>query len=98
MKFDLIIVGNELLNGKITDRNTHTLASELYKRGDTLRKVHIIGDEEELYFLSAPNVGDYCGRLVAYDDNTALREALKAGVTDAAVLARLPASVRSALE
>ncbi len=50
MNFDLIIVGNELLNGKIEDRNTHYIAKELYKHGHTLRKVHIIGDEEKLYF------------------------------------------------
>ena len=46
--------------------------------------------------LSAPNVGDYCGRLVAYEVNGALREALSAAV-DAETLARLPASVRAAL-
>lgn len=50
MNFDLIIVGNELLNGKIEDRNTHYIAKELYKHGHNLRKVHIIGDEEKLYF------------------------------------------------
>lgn len=49
MNFDLIVVGNELLNGKIQDLNTHFLANELYKRGDHLRKVHIIGDDEKLY-------------------------------------------------
>ena len=48
------------------------------------------------YFLSAPNVGDYCGRLVAYEVNGALREALSTAV-DAETLARLPASVRAAL-
>lgn len=50
MNVDLIIVGNELLNGKIEDRNTHYLATELYNRGHKLRKVHIIGDDEKLYF------------------------------------------------
>ncbi|MAZ48492.1 MAG: hypothetical protein CME65_08010 [Halobacteriovoraceae bacterium] len=50
MNIDLIIVGNELLNGKIEDRNTHYLACELYNQGHKLRKVHIIGDDEKLYF------------------------------------------------
>ena len=50
MNVDLIIVGNELLNGKIEDRNTHYLAAELYNQGHKLRKVHIIGDDEKLYF------------------------------------------------
>jgi nicotinamide-nucleotide amidase len=50
MKYDLIIVGNELLNGKIQDLNTHYLAGKLYERGDELRKVHIIGDDENLFF------------------------------------------------
>ncbi len=46
MNFDLIIIGNELLNGKIQDLNTFFLSKELFKRGYTLRKVHIIGDNE----------------------------------------------------
>jgi len=48
------------------------------------------------YFLSAPNVGDYCGRLVAYAANEELREALTAAI-DAETMGRLPASVRAAL-
>jgi nicotinamide-nucleotide amidase len=44
MNIDLIIIGNELLNGKIQDLNTHFLAQELYKNGHNLRKVHIIAD------------------------------------------------------
>ncbi|MFT6631048.1 MAG: nicotinamide-nucleotide amidase [Bacteriovoracaceae bacterium] len=46
MKVDLIIIGNELLNGKIQDLNTHFLAKELHKNGHTLRKVHIIADHK----------------------------------------------------
>ena len=46
MKVDLIIIGNELLNGKIQDLNTHYLASQLYKNGHELRQVKLIKDNE----------------------------------------------------
>ncbi|MBT4791371.1 MAG: competence/damage-inducible protein A, partial [Halobacteriovoraceae bacterium] len=44
MNFDLIIIGNELLNGKIQDKNTFFMAKNLYQQGHHLRKVHLIGD------------------------------------------------------
>jgi nicotinamide-nucleotide amidase len=44
MRFDLIVIGNELLNGKIQDINTHFLASSLTKAGHELGKVQIIQD------------------------------------------------------
>ena len=47
MQIDFIVIGNELLNGKITDLNTHFLASELYKLNLNLRKAHIIGDNPD---------------------------------------------------
>lgn len=46
MNFDLIVIGNELLNGKIQDQNTHFLAKIIHEYGHILRKVHIIGDTE----------------------------------------------------
>ncbi len=52
MKFDLIIIGNELLNGKIQDLNAHFLATELYNRGDELRKVHVIKDSEKEFEMA----------------------------------------------
>ncbi len=45
MNVDLIVIGNELLNGKIKDENTHFLAKFLHKQGHNLRAVHIIQDE-----------------------------------------------------
>lgn len=53
MKIDFIAIGNELLNGKITDLNTHYLAKKLCDMNLTLRKVHIIGD----------NPNDFAGAL-----------------------------------
>ena len=44
MKADLILIGNELLNGKTQDLNTMALAKGLFKIGISLRKVHIIQD------------------------------------------------------
>ncbi len=46
MRFSLIIIGNELLNGKIQDLNTHFLASELFQRGFELRTSQLIQDNE----------------------------------------------------
>ncbi len=45
MKFDLVIIGNELLNGKIQDKNAHYLAKLLHFEGHILRSVHIIKDD-----------------------------------------------------
>lgn len=47
MLADLIIIGNELLNGKIQDLNTQTLAKSLLKKGIKLRKAHIVMDGTE---------------------------------------------------
>lgn len=47
MKADLIIIGNELLNGKIHDLNTQILATSLLKKGIKLRKSQIIPDDVE---------------------------------------------------
>lgn len=49
-KIDLILIGNELLNGKIQDRNTKSLSDLLYEKNLELRKVHIIRDNEEDFF------------------------------------------------
>lgn len=43
-KIQLIIIGNELLNGKITDQNTHWLANFCYEQNLELTKVQIVGD------------------------------------------------------
>lgn len=45
MSVDLILIGNELLNGKIQDVNSRVLAQNLFKLGLKLRKVHIIQDD-----------------------------------------------------
>lgn len=49
MKFHLIIIGNELLNGKIQDLNTHFLARFLHKQNFELESVQIIKDEQEQF-------------------------------------------------
>lgn len=46
MKLDLILIGSELLNGKIRDLNTLELAKMTQAMGHELRKVHIIADNE----------------------------------------------------
>lgn len=49
MKIQLIAIGNELLNGKTTDKNGHWLAAECFRRHFNLQKVHIIGDDPKLF-------------------------------------------------
>ena len=50
MKIQLIIIGNELLNGKISDRNTAYLAKKAFENNFQLIKTHIIGDDSESFF------------------------------------------------
>lgn len=47
MNIKLILIGNELLNGKIKDLNTHTLAKFCRKHHLTLAKVEIVPDDED---------------------------------------------------
>lgn len=47
MTFDLIIIGNELLKGKIQDINGSFLAKTLNQSHHHLRKIHIISDDEK---------------------------------------------------
>jgi nicotinamide-nucleotide amidase len=47
MKIALIAIGNELLNGKIFDKNTHFLARNCFKQGLELTEVRIVGDRPD---------------------------------------------------
>jgi nicotinamide-nucleotide amidase len=49
MKIQLIIIGSELLNGKIQDKNAAWLAKFAFKNHFTLDQVHIIPDNEEKF-------------------------------------------------
>lgn len=46
---DFIVIGNELLNGKIADLNTKKLAKILHQNHMRLGQVHIIGDHPEQF-------------------------------------------------
>lgn len=48
-KVDFIVIGNELLNGKISDRNTQELAKILNSNHLTLNQVKIIGDNKDQF-------------------------------------------------
>ena len=50
MKIQLIIIGNELLNGKISDRNTAFLAKRAFENNFQLTKTHIIGDDPQSFY------------------------------------------------
>jgi nicotinamide-nucleotide amidase len=46
--FSIVIsVGDELLRGHTQDTNTHWLAQRLYSVGYGVRRVHVVGDEEQ---------------------------------------------------
>lgn len=44
----LLIIGNEVLSGKVTDENTPYLLTELRKQGVDVARVHVIPDEVDL--------------------------------------------------
>ena len=44
----LIVIGNEVLSGKVRDLNIHYLAKRLFELGVELRSVAVIPDEEEV--------------------------------------------------
>ncbi len=49
MNIELIIIGNELLNGKIQDLNSHYLGQKLFQENHQLQKVQIIGDNPDQF-------------------------------------------------
>lgn len=46
MKIQLIIIGNEILNGKIQDKNTNLLSKLCYEYGHEIIGVHFVQDDE----------------------------------------------------
>lgn len=46
MKIAVLVIGNEILNGKIQDKNAYYLANTLRERGVTLKKVFTCGDDK----------------------------------------------------
>ncbi len=54
----LLLIGDELLTGKVRDQNGHTLAKFLRTRGIALREIAVVADE-------APTIGDALMRLGA---------------------------------
>ena len=55
----IIIVGNEILSGKVRDTNSPFLASELRELGISLRRISVIPDEAEIIGREA---ADFSGR------------------------------------
>ncbi len=46
MRAAIVLIGNELLSGKIRDANASWLAERLYQLGVTLRRISVVPDEE----------------------------------------------------
>ena len=55
----IIIIGNEILSGKIQDQNSHYLCKELRTLGVNVRNIAVLPDELEVV---APAVREYSGR------------------------------------
>lgn len=56
----LVVIGDEILTGKVHDKNTHTLARLLFARGVTLTRVEVIPDE---HAVIAERVRHYSDRV-----------------------------------
>ncbi|MBI5206679.1 MAG: competence/damage-inducible protein A [Candidatus Firestonebacteria bacterium] len=47
MKIELIIIGSELLNGHLVERNSNFLAKKIWEKGMEISLITIVGDKEE---------------------------------------------------
>lgn len=59
MKVALLIIGNEILTGKVLDRNTHHAARRLYQRGHTLARVVTVSDDPEMIIEQVQHLRDH---------------------------------------
>lgn len=94
----IIIIGNEILSGKVKDENSHFLATELRALGVDVRRVVVIPDEVDLI---ADIVREYCdafdyiftsgGVGPTHDDVTmdGIAQAFGVGVVPSPTLARI---------
>jgi molybdopterin-biosynthesis enzyme MoeA-like protein len=48
-----LIIGDEILNGTVTDTNSKTLASFFFKRGIELKRIEIVPDDVRVFCLPA---------------------------------------------
>ena len=56
----LLVIGNEILSGKVSDQNIHFLAQELFELGWQLKEVAIVGDVSEEIVRTLQRLhGDY---------------------------------------
>ena len=60
MKMRLIIIGNELLNGKIQDLNAHWFAKFCFEHNFDLLGVEIIKDNKEDFFSALDKATGDC--------------------------------------
>lgn len=60
----LLLVGDELLGGTISDRNTAQIARAFGPRGVALERVETVGDDPEAIAAAARRLADGCGALV----------------------------------
>lgn len=52
-----LVIGNEILNGTVNEANIQPLAQTLYSRGVQLKRVEVIGDEEDSICEAVARVG-----------------------------------------
>jgi len=60
----LLLVGDELLGGTVSDRNTAQVARALGPRGVALERVETVGDDPDAIAEAARRLADGCGALV----------------------------------
>lgn len=58
MKIHLILIGNELLNGKIQDKNAAWLADFSHKNHFNLEQIHIVPDNESIFKETLKNASN----------------------------------------
>ena len=54
----IVVIGDEILNGRTADKNINWLATVLYERGIKLVEARVIGDDEELIINTVRTLAD----------------------------------------
>ena len=56
----IVVIGDEILNGRTADKNINWLAKTLYDRGIKLVEARVIGDDEALIINTVKTLSDAC--------------------------------------
>lgn len=56
----IVVIGNEILSGKVHDANAHYLCSELHCRGVAVKRIEVVGDEVEDIAAAVRSMAESC--------------------------------------